>query len=105
MGAAEPATVTGRVTNESGNPESAVLVRIDALSVGTTTSADGSYRLVVPASRIKNGQQVRITASRVGLAAQSRQLTLSPGVSMTQNFQLGADVLLLEGSEPPTTGA
>ncbi len=105
MGAAEPAIVTGRVTNSSGNPENAVLVRIDALSVGTTTVADGSYRLVVPASRINNGQPVRITASRVGLASQSRSLTLSAGVTMTQNFQLGADVLQLEGSEPPTTEA
>ncbi|HEX6748974.1 MAG TPA: SusC/RagA family TonB-linked outer membrane protein [Longimicrobium sp.] len=93
--AQEPATVSGRVTNASGAPENAVMVRIDALSVGTTTSADGSYRLVVPASRVRAGQQVTITASRVGLASSSRQITLNPGANLTQNFQLGADVLRL----------
>jgi TonB-linked SusC/RagA family outer membrane protein len=94
--AQEPATVTGRVTNGSGNPEAAVVVRIDALNVGTTTAADGTYRLVVPASRVRAGQQVRLTASRVGLAPQSRMITLNPGASLTQNFQLGADVLVLQ---------
>ena len=94
--AQEPATVSGRVTNASGAPENAVLVRIEALGVGTTTSADGSYRLVIPASRVRAGQQVTITASRVGLAASSRPITLSPGANLTQNFQLGADVLQLE---------
>lgn len=94
--AQEPATVTGRVTNASGAPESAVMVRIEALNVGTPTLADGSYRLVVPASRVRAGQQVRITASRVGLSPQSRMITLSPGANLSQNFQLGSDVLLLE---------
>jgi TonB-linked SusC/RagA family outer membrane protein len=93
--AQEPATVTGRVTNAAGGPENAVLVRIDALNVGTTTAADGSYRLVVPASRIRAGQQVTMTASRVGLATSSRSVSLSPGASLTQNFQLGSDVLRL----------
>lgn len=94
--AQEPATVTGRVTNASGAPENAVLVRIDALGVGTTTAADGTFRLVIPASRVRAGQQVTITASRVGLASQSRAVTLSPGANLTQNFQLGSDALQLE---------
>ncbi|HYJ80939.1 MAG TPA: TonB-dependent receptor plug domain-containing protein [Longimicrobiaceae bacterium] len=101
--AQEPATVSGRVTNASGEPENAVAVRIDALNVGTTTGADGTYRLVVPAGRIRAGQQVTITASRVGLAAQTRAITLSPGAALTQNFALGADVLQLE--EVVATGA
>jgi TonB-linked SusC/RagA family outer membrane protein len=93
--AQEPAVVTGRVTNAQGGPENAVIVRIEALSVGTTTGADGSYRLVVPASRVRAGQTVTITASRVGLASSSRPVTLNPGASLTQNFQLGSDVLRL----------
>src|SRR3954470_22487770 len=93
--AQEPAVVTGRVVNSSGGPENAVLVRIEALNVGTTTAADGSYRLVVPASRVRAGQQVAITASRVGLAAASRTITLSPGAQVQQSFQLGSDVLRL----------
>ena len=97
MGDNAPAVVTGRVTNSSGNPEAAVSVRIGALNVGTTTAQDGSYRLVVPASRINPGQQVRITASRVGLTEQDRMLTLNPGATLTQNFVLGADALSLGG--------
>jgi TonB-linked SusC/RagA family outer membrane protein len=93
--AQEPAVVSGRVTNASGAPENAVIVRIEALSVGTTTGADGSYRLVVPASRVRAGAAVTITASRVGLAPASRQITLNPGANLTQNFQLGSDVLRL----------
>lgn len=95
--AQEPATVTGRVTNMAGAPENAVSVRIPQLTVGTTTGADGTYRLVIPASRLRAGQQVALVASRVGLSSQTRTLTLNPGSALTQNFQLGADVLQLEG--------
>jgi TonB-linked SusC/RagA family outer membrane protein len=97
LAAQEPATVTGRVTNAAGAPESAVTVRINALTVGTTTAPDGTYSLVIPASRLRGSQQVTITASRVGLSSSSRTITLSPGIALTQNFQLGADVLQLEG--------
>jgi TonB-linked SusC/RagA family outer membrane protein len=95
--AQEPAVITGRVTNASGGPEAAVSVRIEALNVGTATGADGAYRLVIPSSRVRAGMQARLTAARVGLAAQSRTVTLTPGASLTQNFQLAADALLLEG--------
>jgi len=97
LAAQEPATVTGRVTNAAGAPESAVTVRISALATGTTTAQDGTYSLVVPASRLQSARQVTITASRVGLAPQSRTVTLVPGASLTQNFQLGAQALGLEG--------
>ena len=38
--AQQNATVSGRVTNASGGPESAVLVRIESLNVGSSTAAD-----------------------------------------------------------------
>lgn len=94
--AQEPATITGRVTRENGGAVNAASVRIPALGVGTVTGEDGTYRLTVPASRLRAGQQVTITASQVGLAQQSRTVTLSPGASLTQNFQLAADPLQLE---------
>jgi TonB-linked SusC/RagA family outer membrane protein len=94
--AQEAAQITGRVTGASGSPESAVLVRITALNVGATTHEDGTYSLVVPASRFRAGQQVALTAGRVGLATLTRTVTLQPGAALTQDFQLGADVLLLE---------
>jgi TonB-linked SusC/RagA family outer membrane protein len=94
--AQEAATVTGRVTNAQGQGEAAVLVRIESLNVGASTGADGSYRLVVPGARIRAGQNVAITASRAGLSPLTRNITLSPGANLTQNFQLTSAVILLE---------
>ncbi|HEX2091272.1 MAG TPA: SusC/RagA family TonB-linked outer membrane protein [Longimicrobiaceae bacterium] len=94
--AQEPATITGRVTRDNGTPVVTANVRIPMLGVGTVTGEDGSYRLTVPASRVRAGQQVSIVASQVGLTQQSRTVTLSPGANLTQNFQLAADPLQLE---------
>lgn len=91
-----PAIVTGRVTSAAGAPEAAVLVRIESLNVGSSTGADGAYRLVVPAARIRPGQSVTITASRTGLSPVSRTLVLHPDSVLTQDFQVAAEALLLE---------
>jgi len=96
LSAQEAATVSGRVTNAQGQPEAAVLVRIESLNVGASSGADGNYRLVVPGARIRAGQSVTITASRTGLSPVSRTVTLSPGANLTQNFQMATSVLLLE---------
>src|SRR5688572_12909589 len=94
--AQEAATVTGRVTNAQGQPEAAVLVRIESLSAGATTGADGTYRLVIPGTRVRAGQAVQITASRQGLSPVSRSVTLSPGANLTQNFTMAQQIILLE---------
>jgi Ca-activated chloride channel family protein len=96
LAAQAPATVTGRITNPEGQPEAAVLVRIEAMNVGASTAADGQYRLVVPGARIRDGQPVTITASRTGLSPVSRTLTLRPGAVITQNFQMATVMLHLE---------
>jgi TonB-dependent SusC/RagA subfamily outer membrane receptor len=97
LSAQEAATITGRVTNAQGQPEAAVLVRIESLNVGASTGADGNYRLVIPASRItRAGQSVNVTASRTGLSPVSRTISLSPGATLQQNFQMATSVLLLE---------
>jgi TonB-linked SusC/RagA family outer membrane protein len=95
--AQENAVVTGRVTNASGGPEAAVAVRITELGVGTTTVQDGSYRLVVPGSRLPSSRSVTLTASRQGLSTSSRSITLGAGSNVTQNFQLGAQAVSLQG--------
>jgi TonB-linked SusC/RagA family outer membrane protein len=95
--AQENAVVTGRVTNASGAPETAVMVRIAALNVGTPTLQDGSYRLVVPGSRLPASRSVEITASRQGLSTSSRTITLAAGSQVTQNFQLSASAISLQG--------
>ncbi|MDQ3525406.1 MAG: SusC/RagA family TonB-linked outer membrane protein, partial [Chloroflexota bacterium] len=71
-------------------------VRIPTLSVATVTNAEGQYSLTVPAARITAGQQVAISAQRVGFASQTRTITLTPGASLTQSFTLAADALQLE---------
>ncbi|HEX2208205.1 MAG TPA: SusC/RagA family TonB-linked outer membrane protein [Longimicrobium sp.] len=95
LAAQEAATVTGRVTSGQGQPEASVLVRIESLSAGATTGADGSYRLVIPGARLRVGQSVQITASRQDLTTVTRTITLSPGASLTQNFQVSAQPIIL----------
>lgn len=95
-GAAQDAVVQGRVTNPQGQPEAAVLVRIECLNAGATTGADGSYRLVIPGVRVVPGAAAQIVASRMGLAPVARSVSLEPGVEITQNFQLAAQIVALE---------
>ncbi|HSK09709.1 MAG TPA: TonB-dependent receptor plug domain-containing protein, partial [Vicinamibacterales bacterium] len=93
----EPATVSGRVTNQQGQPEPAVLVRVPSLNVGVSTEADGTYRLVIPGARVGAGQSVQLTASRQGLSTGSATVTLAPGATVTQNFTLAPGTIVLEG--------
>jgi TonB-linked SusC/RagA family outer membrane protein len=93
--AQEPATITGRTTNASGEPEPAVQVRIAALSVGAVSDAQGRYTLVVPAARLRAARSVAVTAQRVGLGTQTRTVTLNPGGSLTLNFVMPRDALQL----------
>ncbi|HZG43771.1 MAG TPA: TonB-dependent receptor plug domain-containing protein, partial [Longimicrobium sp.] len=94
--AQEAATVAGRVTNAQGQPEAGVLVRIESLNVGSPTNPDGTYRVVIPGARIRAGQAVQVSATRVGLSTQTRTITLNPGANLTQNFQLATSALQLD---------
>ncbi|MDB5232918.1 MAG: TonB-dependent receptor plug [Chitinophagaceae bacterium] len=47
---AQNRTVTGRVTDESGNPVQSASVTVKGSNTGTTTKNDGSFTLVVPPS-------------------------------------------------------
>jgi hypothetical protein len=92
--AAGGAVVRGRVRDQGG-PAAAALVRIDALNVGAATGADGRYRVVVPAARIRS-DSVTLTASRAGLVTGSVRLRLAAGDSVTVDFGLCAQALHLE---------
>src|SRR3954464_6828556 len=61
----DPALVAGRVTDPPGAPVAAGLARITELPVGTSPRADGRYRLVVPALRLRRaaGQRYQVMAS------------------------------------------
>jgi TonB-linked SusC/RagA family outer membrane protein len=95
-------TITGRVTNEAGEPLRAANVAIPLLSVITYVNADGSYRLVVPGARAQ-GQQVNLVARMIGYQSRTIPIRLSPGSVLTQNFQLPSDPLRLQ--EIVVTGA
>lgn len=95
--AQEPARITGRVTDASGAPIASASVFIQSLNVSTLSTQDGAFTLVVPASRISTGREVQVTAQTIGYQAGTATLTLRPGETATQDFQLGLDVLKLEG--------
>ncbi|HKP77184.1 MAG TPA: von Willebrand factor type A domain-containing protein [Longimicrobiaceae bacterium] len=93
----EPAIVTGRVTTETGAPLAGALVRIEALQVGTSSRADGRYRLVVPFSRLRAAGRYAVMTTRTGYQRETRQVQLTPGATATQDFQLRTAAVSLQG--------
>ena len=102
LAAQEPVTITGKVTGATGEALRDVNITIFELGIGVWTGSDGTYRLNVPGARA-NGQQVKVTARLIGFRALSNTITLAPGATLEQNFQLVADPLRLE--EIVVTGA
>ena len=58
-------TVTGRVTDDTGQPIPNATVQVKGTGIGTTTKEDGTFTLTVPA----NGNELEI--STIGKAAQT----------------------------------
>src|ERR1043166_7293492 len=88
-------TIAGRVTTDAGVPLQGASVTIPTLSVGAYSNQDGRYSFTVPGTR-SNGQQVRVTARRIGFRAQAVNLTLSGG-TITQDFSLEATPTEISG--------
>ena len=89
------ATITGKVTDTNGNPLGGAQVVIRELaSFGATTSASGTYTIVVGEDRAK-GQPVTLVARFLGKAPQTKTATLNGG-SQEVNFSLKDDPLRLE---------
>ncbi|HEX2204198.1 MAG TPA: carboxypeptidase regulatory-like domain-containing protein [Longimicrobium sp.] len=99
--------VTGTVrAGAGGTPIPGALVRIEAIAVGATTRADGSYRLRMPMARAVAGDTVEIHASRVGFRGETRTVVLAADSVAGVDFALEGDVLRLDavvGSELPAT--
>jgi hypothetical protein len=81
---AKPATVTGRVMNEKGQPLTNAAVSIGALG-RTTTNSDGKFTF----QSITPGEH-QITAAASGFRIDSRTLRLAAGGIETINFTLRA---------------
>src|SRR5256712_3012626 len=95
-------TITGQVTNPQGELLRDANVSIFDLSIGVWTGPDGAYRLVVPGARA-DGRLVKLGARLIGYRMQSFGVTLTPGATLAQDFQLVSDPLRLD--EIVVTGA
>ena len=95
VAAQEPVTITGKVTSASGEALRDVNVTVAEFGVGGWTGADGTYRLSVPGARAQ-GQQVKMNARLIGFRAGSATITVTPGATVQQNFQLASDPLRLD---------
>ena len=81
-------TVTGRVTDASGNPVASASVQVQNTQVGTVTREDGTFSLNVPA----NGRRLVITA--VGFAAQ--EINLGTQANYTVSLRPGNEQSMQE---------
>ncbi len=88
--AQQQATLTGRVTDEGGQPLDGATIFIAELNTGGLTNAQGRYSIVIPAARVR-GQEVTVQARFIGYTAVSQRITLSGG-SIETNFTLKQDV-------------
>src|SRR5450759_1350474 len=82
-----PVTIAGRVTSDAGVPLAGASVFIPGMNLGASTSDDGSYTFVVPASRATGGTAT-LTARVIGYSASSVPITLTPGTTVQRSFQL-----------------
>ena len=93
--AQEPTRVQGLVTNDSRQPLAGVSVGIQSLGVLAHTGEDGRYLITIPAGRA-TGQQVSLTARRIGFAPVSAPINLAAG-TVTKDFTLTATATQLTG--------
>lgn len=90
--------ITGRVLDSaSQQPLTSVAIRVVGSARGAATRADGGFAIPsVPAG------VVRLRASRIGYAAQVRDVTVPPGGNVTVQFTMQAQAAVL--SEQVVTG-
>src|SRR5215212_4382524 len=98
----QPISVSGRVTNETGQPMQGASVALVGLGLGALTADDGRYSFTVPAARA-TGQTATLEARRLGFRPSSAQITLTAGTTITRDFTLAANPLQL--GEVVITGA
>src|SRR4051794_38486713 len=99
--AQQPATLTGKVTSDAGQPLASAGIIIEQLGAGAVTRPDGSYTILIPGARVPSGP-VTVTARLVGYKARSAQVDFSSG-SAVQDFSLPDNPLQL--GELVVTGA
>ncbi|MCG8605889.1 SusC/RagA family TonB-linked outer membrane protein [bacterium] len=88
------ATVSGKITDEAGDPLPGANVLVQLTNIGAATDVDGNYTFTVPANAVR-GQQVSIEARFIGYRTKVEKLTLTPG-SHTLDFSLVTDALEMD---------
>lgn len=74
-------TITGKVTDDKGNPLPNVSVVVKGTTAGTTTKADGSYSLAVPSNART------LVFSSVDMATQEQTITNGSSISVTMSTE------------------
>jgi uncharacterized membrane protein len=94
---AQSAEVRGVVVDEAGKPIPYATVYVDGSSNGTTTDAEGRYKLTIEAGAST------IVALSLGYDSQSRTMELSGG-SHTIDYMLSESATAIEGVEVSASG-
>jgi TonB-linked SusC/RagA family outer membrane protein len=93
---AQSATISGRVTAETGEAVPAATVAITALRVGAITDDQGRYSFNIPAARLTGGS-VTVMVRRIGYGSRSVVVTPHVGTTTAVNFTIGALINQLQG--------
>ena len=91
---AQEATISGKITDEAGDPLPGANVLVRTTKLGAATNENGEYSFTVPAS-MANGQEVTLEARFIGYHTKTEKLNLTPG-SHTLDFALSLDVLEMD---------
>jgi len=72
--------VTGKVTDENGNPLASISIKVKGAKTGTTTAADGSFKINVAANAILEVSGVGYTAATISVASGNFNVSLKKDV-------------------------
>lgn len=88
---AQTGTITGTVTDMTGNPVIAATVVLEGTTIGAATDVEGNYSI----QQIPVGSY-SLRASSIGFKPKKMNIDVSSGQSLTFNFQLEEDIMNME---------
>ena len=91
----EAVGVSGKVTDELGEPLPGANILIPSLRIGAASDKDGKFHFVVPSNLVK-GQEVELSVAFIGYRSERARITLTSSANIVQNFELRVDVLKME---------
>lgn len=89
------AVVRGRVVALPNSPVTGAQVTLGPIGVGTLTSGDGSFRLVIPAESLPAARDLVLRVRRIGYSPVERTLKVRPKDSLQVDVSLCAQTLEL----------